>query len=57
MGPLGECPAEAYWLSLVTGAIPVSESGSGETLVLSVHLLRDGCPINKFLSLLDDYRE
>lgn len=57
MDPLGDSPAEACWLSLLTGAIPVSESRSGVTSVLSAHLLIDGCPINKLLSLLDDYRE
>lgn len=53
----GDSPAEACWLSLLTDAIPVPESGSRATLVLSVHLLREGCPINKFLTLLDDDRE
>lgn len=57
MDSLGNSPAEAYWLSLVTGAVPVSESSFEETLVLSVHILRDGCPINKFLNMLNDYRE
>lgn len=56
MDPLGDPPDEAYWLNLLTGAIPVPESGSRATLVLSAHLLRDGCPINNFVSLLDDHR-
>lgn len=56
MNPLGDPPAEAYWLSLLTDAT-VPESGSRATLALSAHILRDGCPINNFLSLLDNYRE
>lgn len=57
MDSLGDSPAEAYWPSLLIGAIPVPQSGSLATLLFSAHLLRESCPINKFLSLLYDYRE
>lgn len=51
----GPFAADSGLLSLLTGVTPLSDAGSGAT-VLSAQLLREGCPINKLLTILDEYR-
>lgn len=54
----GDCSfaADLDWLNLLTGVIPLSDAGPG-AIVLSAQLLRQGCPINKLLTMLDEYRK
>lgn len=52
-----EFPSESEWINLLTGVLPLSNAASSETVVLSAQLLREGCPINKLLTMLDEYGE
>ncbi|KAJ0115669.1 hypothetical protein J7T55_010492 [Diaporthe amygdali] len=56
MESLADTPAGSDWFRILTAAVPLSHAGSMATVVLSAQFLREGCPINRFLTMLDEYQ-
>lgn len=54
---LADSSTELDWLGLLTGVTPLSDAGSETIIRLSTQILREDCPINQFLTMLDEYRE